>query len=172
MVEDSIDDTMNDDRLAREIDALINVQPSPEFVARVRTRLESEPLRARALPTRWMLVSAAALSLVVLLAWWNEAPVAPGSARDSRVADILLDQLDVPPLLREPTSGSPQRGSEVLVSPREAAGVRLLLTAVREGRIDSDVLPPVVADATPITIDPIVIEPLVAAADFDAGGAQ
>ena len=69
MPEDIIDDTMNDDGLAREIDALINVQPSPEFLVRVRTRLESAPLRAPALPTGWMLLSAAALSLVVLMAW-------------------------------------------------------------------------------------------------------
>jgi hypothetical protein len=48
----------------------------------------------------------------------------------------------------------------------------LLLRAVQEGRIDSDVLPPVIADATPIAIEPIVIEPLVAAVDLDAGGAQ
>jgi hypothetical protein len=177
MAEDKIDGTMNDDGLACEIDALINVQPSPEFLARVRTRLESEPLRARVLPSRWVLLSAAALSLVVLMTWWNDAPFTPDSTSGSRIADILLDQLDLPPVSREPISGFTvdavrQGESEVLVSPREAAGLRLLLRAVQEGRIDSDVLPPVIADATPIAIEPIVIEPLVAAVDLDAGGAQ
>jgi len=174
MAEDRIDDTMNDEASARDLDALMNVEPSPEFVARVRTHLEARPLGARVPLDRSMLLwGAAALTLVVLMVWWNDIPETPVSTPAGRIADIMLDR----PAVRDVPSHSVahpvrQGESEVLISPRDAAGLRLLLAAVREGRLDSDALPPVIEDSTPMAIEPIVIEPLVAAADLDAGGAQ
>jgi hypothetical protein len=65
---------------------------------------------------------------------------------------------------------------EVLVAPEEAEGLRVLLAAIREGRIDADTLPAIdvlpAADRTqaalaPVALDPlgpIVIEPLTPAA--------
>ena len=40
------DDALNDAALDREIDRALSVDPSAEFVARVRTRIANEPARA------------------------------------------------------------------------------------------------------------------------------
>ena len=39
---------LSDSQLDRELDAALGIEPSPEFVARVRTRIASEPE-----PSRW-----------------------------------------------------------------------------------------------------------------------
>jgi hypothetical protein len=56
---------MNDTAIDREIQAALALDPSPEFVARVRTRIAAEP--ARATPwLSWKVVAAAALAAAMV----------------------------------------------------------------------------------------------------------
>jgi hypothetical protein len=66
-----VDDTRSpgalteDAALAREIEAALKVDPSPEFVARVRTRIAAEP--APSVWSFWRMVSVAAAAAVVIV---------------------------------------------------------------------------------------------------------
>ena len=63
----------------------------------------------------------------------------------------------------------------VLVSPADAAGLRFLVSALRDGRLDPDVLPTSgdeLGPPMPLVIEPITVEPLVAAADVESGVLQ
>ena len=60
---------MRDDEMAaieRDLARLLSVAPSPEFAARVRTRIEQQPLRVFT-RRRWLLMSAVAAVIVVAL---------------------------------------------------------------------------------------------------------
>jgi hypothetical protein len=176
MAQDGIDDSLNDDRLAREIDALMDVHPSPEFIARIRTRVDSEPVRSTWFGARSLACASMAACLVTVIVTWanwpeqRQAPRAPLMAETPAAASVRIEPQSTPPEIVMPLARSVS--DRVLVSPADAAGLRYFVSALRDGRLDSDLLPPVIADATPITIEPIIIEPLVAAADLDAGGAQ
>jgi hypothetical protein len=65
-------DARNDTTLAREIESMLAVDPSPEFVARVRTRVASEPIgqRWRLFPRVWSfepLFAVGILAVVLLI---------------------------------------------------------------------------------------------------------
>jgi hypothetical protein len=64
-------DAMNDDPLARDIERVVEVDPSPEFMVRVRARLAAEPSPlGRSMLFRWMPLTAGwalAASLAVTL---------------------------------------------------------------------------------------------------------
>ena len=80
-------DPLSDDALDRELDAALNVEPSPEFVARVRTRVAGEAV-GPAWWASWTLVAsgglAAAIVILVAVIWW------PGAGNDRRAADTFL----------------------------------------------------------------------------------
>src|SRR5688572_32332891 len=74
------DHPLNDPALGREIESLLAVEPSPEFLARVRTRIANEPE-----PSRWRLawiaVPAMGMCVVlfatVLVTWPRPEPAVP-----------------------------------------------------------------------------------------------
>jgi hypothetical protein len=72
--------TPTDATLEREIEGLLAVDPSPEFLARVRTRLAEEPAPSR-WHFRWLLLlvpaAAAILAMIVLLPAQMGRPGAP-----------------------------------------------------------------------------------------------
>ena len=70
------DQQMNDDVLDRALREALDVAPSPDFVARVRTRIASEPA-PRGVFSGWMLwtpIAACATAAAIALAVWIGRP--------------------------------------------------------------------------------------------------
>jgi hypothetical protein len=111
-------DALKDDPLARDIESALRVEPSPQFVARVRARVAREPLGATGVMS-WRLwlggaaVVAGALALVVSL----------GGPRDMRVSDSTPSTATSPPVL-EASRGPSIATEPVLPQPLVAAPVQ------------------------------------------------
>ena len=161
--------------LEREIEDLLAVDPSPEFVAKVR-----QCIAAEASPSpRWLswrhATAGVGLAAVVgtALLWPSAGPVAP---RDSEAIAPVVQQRSAPtneasvaPIASAP---SPRRASAaanrqapppVLIERNEARAMNLLLTRVREGTLPDMAEALAAVDATGpewIAIHPVVIEPI------------
>ena len=111
-------DALKDDPLARDIESALRVEPSPQFVARVRARVAREPLGATGVMS-WRLwlggaaVVAGALALVVSL----------GGPRDMSVSDSTPSTATSPPVL-EASRGPSIATEPVLPQPLVAAPVQ------------------------------------------------
>jgi hypothetical protein len=172
-----------DSAIEREIEAALAVDPSPEFVAKVRARIASEPTRASWWHLRWpMVATAAAAAGVVMAVAWSWQPGVPERIAVGRGTDVVLTAATAEPATPQVSAekianatrsrrggaiGTPPSGSrepEVLISRDEQRGLELLLTAVRDGRLTPTLAAQLVAgDATveaDIPISDIVIEPL------------
>jgi hypothetical protein len=111
-------DARNDTTLAREIESMLAVDPSPEFVARVRTRVASEPIgqRWRLFPRVWSfepLFAVGILAVVVLL-------VVPFWLRSHRPAIVKQPAVSTSPapsqrLAGEPIRSDPDATSDVTI---------------------------------------------------------
>ena len=111
-------DALKDDPLARDIESALRVEPSPQFVARVRARVAREPLGATGVMSwRFWLggaaVVAGALALVVSL----------GGPRDMSVSDSTPSTATSPPVL-EASRGPSIATEPVLPQPLVAAPVQ------------------------------------------------
>jgi hypothetical protein len=190
MDEHKHDQAVSDEALDRELAALLQVEPSPEFVARVRADVSAEAIADRWLSGRWLAVAAAAVVVIIgasivigtrpaqapaettpFVA--EQPPVAPRI--EPRDAAIQPPATVSSPAQTAAVAAPPSSTSEVVVSPREAAGLHYLLAALHEGRLDSAVMPNIQSDDIadmPIAIEPITVEPLVAAADLETGAGQ
>jgi len=183
-------DPLNDPALEREIESLLAVDPSPEFVARVRTRIAQEPA-----PTAWrwswsfvLAGAAAAVVLAVLVTSWM-ARVTPTGVPQQAAAreDVGLEAepslvRSQPATTREIGNGgvrsvrlqSDARGGRlpaaredappftgVIFSEAERRALLTLVAAVEEGRVPPfPVAPAVDADVLPEGTA-LMIEPLV-----------
>jgi hypothetical protein len=188
----------------REIQTALAVDPSPEFLARVRTQIAAEPPGATTwLP--WTLVAAAVMAAIVAAVVVMsqppertggtataqgdirltpevsiEQPRAPEGSRAS--ADTTDRPVETPGTQRRaparrltPAAAHPEARlvaampaePEILVDPREARAMRLVIRAARDGRFDLWTalraaaptvmeLPPIAA----IVIAPLSIDPL------------
>ncbi|HJZ73323.1 MAG TPA: hypothetical protein VKE51_16380 [Vicinamibacterales bacterium] len=163
--------------LDRELKTMLGVDPSPEFVARVRTRIADEPSPVSSWFGAWRiaasLVAVTAVAIVaaavVVIREGAGNVTSPQPVLDSRPA--ALSGSPIPELtgraLRvssEPTSGvpgvrtaaqhalaTPQRAEpEILVDAREVAALRALIDGTRDGRID---LAPVLNAAKPSVME-------------------
>ena len=176
---------MTDRALDRELQSILAVDPSPEFAARVRTRIASEPQRSAAW-SMWMF-AAAATAVVAIAVVVSRGVPREGAAASKPLASRVLTPmafavsdinrgLMLPHALPGPApqaaslaaTAMPQRAAdEILVDPREAAAIRALIRRVRTGGID---LAPVLNASTPtamelapvveITILDIAIDPI------------
>jgi hypothetical protein len=87
-----MDERVSDAAFDREIESLLAVEPSPEFVARVRTRVADEtPLRSW---VGWQLsvaVASLALALIVASAIWlsNKPPSRAGEQARTTVGEPI-----------------------------------------------------------------------------------
>ena len=125
-------ETLSDEALDRELDAALNAEPSPEFVARVRMRVASEPA-AGPWWASWKLVTAAAcvVLLGVAAAVWSRqqpmSPAGPGIATDRTLPPAALEPAPVSPVAEPvPLSASStvsSRASRVEASGRRATTV-------------------------------------------------
>jgi hypothetical protein len=148
------------DPLDRELASLLSVEPSPEFRARVRARIEIEP-PPRAWFPRWGAVAAgvAVLSVIAVLVLGRgqltgstrrdvARPVSSSVASDSVTSDSVASgfsrTIDSPPraMVAAPvTTGQEtnrrrrqRAAAEVLVAASEVRGLRQLAAIVRQGR--------------------------------------
>jgi hypothetical protein len=171
--------------LDREIEDLLAVDPSPEFVAKVRQRVAAEPA-----PSSWWLswrpataaVGFAALAAAALL-WPSAAPVAPRDDKTSApatgrrsaptseagkapVASTLAAgtaSVDTPSHRRASAAPNRPASSPVLIQRDEAKAMNLLLTRVRDGTLPDMTETLAGVDATGpewIAIPPVAIEPI------------
>ncbi len=160
--------------LDREIEDLLAVDPSSDFVAKVRRRVAAEQVLAASwLSWRLVPLSAglvAALAAVVLWPSTPTEPVAPSFADAGRVGKSTTtagSAPDAPLASVAPRAPTTQHAiappAEVLVSPQEAAAFELLLTRVREGQLPDMTESLAVVDAIGpewIAIAPLVIDPI------------
>jgi hypothetical protein len=179
------DRTLNDDTLEHEIEAALAVDPSPEFLARVRTRLASEPAPF-GWRLSWMYLGALGLTTAVVLALvltrLERQPVpaaatptiTPPMAKSESTGRALGETVPFPSIPADSVVTTVERiprrqalataQPEVIIS--DAAALRVLVVNTREGRIDPAGLNALNAVATPleplgtISIQPITIEPL------------
>ena len=177
------DEALTASALDGEIRAALDVDPSPEFLARVRTGIASEPRQA-AWRWPWMFAAAGAMATLIAIAivvsgphevssvlpadrtplqartvapFSQIVPVASGFSRTERSAEAFA--------LRPAAHQPPE--PEILIDPRESMALRRLIAGTREGTLDLSAalqattpttmdLPPLSEIAIPvITIDPI-----------------
>jgi len=190
------DDALNEAALDRELRRALSVEPSPEFVARVRMRIASEPAR---MPWRapWLFAAIAVAAAIIAAIVVQRGSGGPslGEATPLLAARAVTPSAgalpavgshkalpDVVSAFRRTVSGPAEAGHyvrrdpEILFDPRESAALRALISGVRSGRLD---LTPVLRASTttamdlPLTQDidiPVItIEPL---APFGAEGVR
>ncbi|PYR14886.1 MAG: hypothetical protein DMF94_33635 [Acidobacteria bacterium] len=169
------DEALTASALDGEIRAALDVDPSPEFLARVRTGIASEPRQA-AWRWPWMFAAAGAMATLIAIAivvsgphevssvlpadrmplqartvapFSQIVPVASGFSRTERSAEAFALQP------REPArsvhaAGRQPREPEVLIDPRESMALRRLIAGTREGTLD---LSAALQATTPTTMD-------------------
>jgi hypothetical protein len=164
----------NDEELRaidRELSDLLAVEPSPEFAARVRTRIAQQPEPALAW-WRWA-VSSVAVAAVIVLAIAAVIRRAPAGRPVAPVhADVILPQV----FDRVPQSQSVEGGNRhgagrirpVQTAAPEIVIDRSLAQAVRRLVAEQRVLPEV---PTEPSLDPVVVEPLKVPEIAGSGGA-
>jgi hypothetical protein len=179
-----------DDSLA-ELSAELDVDPSPEFAARVRTSIASD---GRARHWRWALVAATSMTVVGLTLWLRQPAPVDAPAVRARIA-LAAESPRVPFDAAGPQERRPQQVAavgqravagrvamrrvvsrpepETLIAPDQAIAFQRLVRLVYEGRIvapSSDwpktssldpVEPPADVTVAPVEVKPVVINPLI-----------
>jgi hypothetical protein len=178
MVEHDPDRTLNGDPLDREIDALLQVEPSAQFAARVRARVDAQPISHDSWPAgQWLAVAVSIVVIVAGMAWWFERPAPAVVADQYSSLPVARSVLEPAPVRTNapPTISAPRRSTEVLVSPTESATVERLLIVARNARRNPSARPAEEAASLnppmPIVIEPITVEPLMTA-DIERGAQQ
>jgi hypothetical protein len=177
-------DPVKDAALEREIERALAVDPSPEFLVRVRARIADEPAPASR-GFGWLFAGAAATAVaaavvaVVMLRPQQRVEPAVGlltsrSLTSPVVVPTVPRGLDRESLTTYPprrTSGDAPRTtnlerqrSEPLFDARETTALQRLIADVRDARVDLSPLtkegPMPLPAMDPLVISPIVIEPL------------
>jgi hypothetical protein len=190
-------DAVNDPSLDREIESLLAVEPSPEFLARVRARVAAEP--APGGWRTWMLVvpGVAVVAIAVLIVWPSreQAPNhhAPALPVSQQTAEAVLPV--IPPAASSEgsrvRSRSIPRGAlpsaaptdraididlpEVVIAENEVRTFAALVATIRQRRFDvavpaaPDLDAPLEVKELP-PVEPIEIEPIVKLAVLQAEG--
>ena len=164
-------DPMNDAGLERDIERALAADPSPEFLARVRTRIAEEPAPASR-RFGWLFAGVAtaamAASVVALVMLRPDHRVEPAhgllssrSLSSSVVGPVLSQGLD-----RERRTTNVERSlPEPFFDPRETMALQRLIAGVRDARVDLTPLlreaPMALQSLDNLVIPPITIEPLV-----------
>jgi len=180
-------DPVKDAALERELERALAVDPSPEFLVRVRARIADEPAPAsRGFGWLFAGVATAAAAAVLVLAMRMVSP-----ARQSETAPLLASRsigsaVVVPAVVpgtvgpasaayaaarlrREEQAGHSvprvnARTAEPLFDARETTALQRLIADVRDARVDLTPLakegPMPLPAMDPLVISPIVIEPL------------
>ena len=158
------------DPLERHLADAVNVEPSPEFVARVRARVATEPSPARA--QLWPLMIAAGL-VAALAAAVNvgrferqrgataiallSAPPAASVPEPTRVR--AAETAHAPVARRHPTATSDTPSIEVIVAAEDVRGLQALANFVRDGRV-AVIFPEETPEVEPLDVKEIVVVPV------------
>lgn len=102
-------DALNTDALAREVEQALKVDPSPEFLARIRTRVAEEPSAAVSTwRLRWGLMTAglgmAAGIVAMLYVGISSARVVPRNSSSAPQAATGAEDLELSPLTQPPVA--------------------------------------------------------------------
>jgi hypothetical protein len=177
--------SLTDDALAREIDRLLEVQPSGDFVARVRARINDEPVRSRWFRLPEMVIAGAAVVVIIVVGIWMPR-FRPAHVADQPVANIA--DKSIPPaeearnVPASVAASSPSQNAttsppapSVLISPDDAIGLRHFVSALQDGLLAPEVVPIDAADAEPsmpIVIESMTVAPLLSASEIQIGELQ
>jgi hypothetical protein len=153
--------------LEEELRQTLSVEPSPDFARKVRTRIREGRLERDWQVWRW---AAAAACLLALVMGWRITTRTPemssaDSARARTGTDVQLAAVRAPGQLtekaiatrREPVGVASRKRDvaepEIIVPEDNARALAHLLTLARTGSITEERLTPVVAAASPTTLD-------------------
>ena len=173
------------DPLDRELAEAININPSPEFGARVRMRVSAE--RAPRSQVSMLSLASVGISLAMLLVVWTlrdrttsqtgHGHVQVGAAASARAAE-RPDRSRVATLPAKRVTVPSRRPSvQVIVAAEDVQGLRRLSDMARDGVVltfsddvprDDSMSPPVMD----IAVAPIEVAPLTLAAITEEGDAQ
>lgn len=172
---------LSDEALQREIEAALGIDPSPEFLPRVRARIAGERMQEGWFPSsswRWAGAAAVVTAVAVIGVWTLPDPVP--ATREVRITPPVESTAPVvEPARPEPVAVAPARAPEavrvravqpfeVVISPDEAAALNQLFAAIGNRRIETSALPDLQSALQPpapieeIALDPITISPLAA----------
>ena len=187
---------MDDQSLNREIESALNVDPSPEFLAKARTRIAAEPEPSR-WRLAWVMVPASALLVIATVMLWPRAE-APATIAETIVEPVAapalaarpIETINPPLALAVPPAApsaapripvpreamavaTPAPFPEIVVEPQQRRAFAALAALIRKGQLP--VLPPagatveVAGDSPVVEIAPIIFEelPIVAAASTE-----
>lgn len=164
------DSALTDAALDREIEIALAVDPSPDFEARVRMRVASEPVPAPFwLSWKFMTAGATVAAIVVaavVLRPHEKTVVAPvpqtAASRAAQAAEPVAQTVSPVAQASRPANAWPKShativgrpgnvtGAEILLDPAETRALRRLIAGARDGRID---LEPVLRASTPTAMD-------------------
>jgi hypothetical protein len=187
---DDVKDPLSDAALERDLEALLAVDPSPAFLARVRTRVAEEPVLGSRRVWGQLTAAVAAMAFIVFgLVVWRpsergvvsvNAPVAGAPAPPSRSPGPAVTAVDRKPAVvsrREPAPVPAPKPPievvlpEIVVAENESRAFAGLMASIRQTRFELSlpVAPalegPVTVDEipawAPVKLDPIEIKPIV-----------
>jgi hypothetical protein len=181
--------------LQNEIESMLAVEPSPEFVARVRVRVAQEPEPRGRRPWLWAVPGVAALVMAAIIVWPSRelAPAGPGpdpppSQRSRPVETFTAPAAAVSPPRRGPlataraaaATAPPERAieidlPEVVIAENEAKTFAALVASVRRSRfavaVPAGPDPDRRLEITELpAVEPLEIEPIVKLAALQAEG--
>jgi hypothetical protein len=175
-------DAVTDVSLDRDIEAMLAVEPSPEFLARVRTRIAEEPGPGG---WRWSwtfalaTVTVALIGAVVVWQSGQQTPSSQAPVRTPQVAEAVAPPAPVPVEVERPRTSRPARLTTQtrqaanlipLISPDDARAFDTLLAAIRRDDVvlDAD-MPNSALSASTLAVAPITIEPVSVPEPFEGG---
>jgi hypothetical protein len=176
-----VDEALTDRRLDREIEALLVVEPSPQFTARARERVARVQMQAPWHGSVLRVGAAAAATAVVVIGMWrmptpgprvSERPPSAASRPDEAVTPSVAahprDEAAPPvPLSATPrpvrVETQPAEGphAEIVISREDAAALQRLVDVLAARQLEPGVLPQLDSVSAPLApIEEIVLEPI------------
>ena len=168
---------LTDEALEREIEAALGVDPSPEFLPRVRARIASERVRDGWVWSWRLAAAAASVAALTFVGLWIVR--APAGSPEATVATVTPE----PPIAAAPHLSAPAQepravavrisrnvsprqraavtASEVVVSNDEAAALRQLVVALANRQVTAVDIPELGVESVPLpSLEEIVLEPI------------
>jgi len=179
---------MSDEALEREIEAALGVEPSPEFLPRIRARIANERVEGwfSSASWRWAGVVAVVTAVAIVGVWTLREP-AP-APRDASITTTPPVETTTPPAeaggqapalvassaaapkplsapvvrtVRSMHTPAVEARPEVVISRNEAVALRQLIVAIAARQLEATDIPQLGAESAPLPpIEEIVREPI------------
>ena len=180
---------LTDETLEKDIEAALGVDPSPEFLPRIRARIANERMQEgwfSSVSWRWAQVAAVVTAVAVIAVWTLRDP--SRAPREAHITDTSPVESSTPPV--EPALAAPALTAssaesrkpvsvpvvrtvrstrtpavvarpEVVISRDEAVALRQLIVAIAARQVQAADIPQLAAESAPLpTIEEIVLEPI------------